>query len=289
MNIKQRTISEVVKISGIGLHSGRDAVMEIHPAGVDFGVQFLRMDVSPTEGIRGSYCNVENTVLSTSVVNNGIEVKTIEHFFSALFGLGIDNVLVKIYGSELPILDGSADEFYRKMEKAGIKEQSKDRVYIEILKEVFVNDKGKEAYLLPHNGTRFEFTIDYGNAYIDKTPSEAVYDFERDSYKDVVSVARTFGFEREINYLKEQNLIRGGNLANAIVVGEDYILNEGGLRLENEFAMHKILDAIGDMYLINHQFIGVYKGNKSGHRLNNKLARELMSDKNNFKYTTKKA
>lgn len=285
--MKQKTIKKPVVINGIGLHSGKNTKMEVFPAGENFGVKFIRMDVSPNECIDAYYNNVQNTMLATSVVHNGIEVKTIEHFFSALFGLGIDNVLVRVYGPEIPILDGSSQVFIDKLLESGIETQSEDRVYIKILKEVTIKDEDKVATLKPYEGTKFEFEIDYKNDYIDATPSYAVYEMGINDFVEDVSKARTFGFEKEINYLKKENLIMGGSLENAIVVGDNNILNEGGLRTKDEFVKHKILDAIGDIYLLNHQIIGAYYGVKSGHRLNNKLLRKLMNDESNFEFVTK--
>lgn len=284
--MKQKTIKKPVTIRGIGLHSGKTTKMEIHPAGENFGVKFIRMDVSPNECIDAYYNNVQNTILATSVVHNGIEIRTIEHFFSALFGLEIDNILVKVYGPEIPILDGSSQVFVDELSKVGIKEQNEDRVFIRILKEVEVHDEDKWAKLIPYEGTKFDFEIDYKNKYIDKTPSFTSYEFGIDHYGNDISTARTFGFEKEINYLKKENLIMGGSLNNAIVVGDDHILNETGLRMEDEFVKHKILDALGDIYLLNHQIIGLYSGFKSGHRLNNLLLRKLMSDETNYEFTT---
>ena len=280
--MNQHTICNIIKINGIGLHSGKECFIEIHPSSENTGINFERMDISPPKIIKATYKNVQNTMLSTSIVDDGIEIKTIEHLFSAFAGLKIDNVLVKIFGSEIPILDGSSKIFVEKLLKSGIKEQNSKRFYLKINKHIKVVVNDKFAEINPYNGTRFEFRISYNNAYINNTPNIASFDFKKDNFEKDVSIARTFGFQYEIDFLKKENLINGGSLENAIVVAENNIINKGGLRIPDEFVKHKILDAIGDMYLLNYPIVGMYYGYKSGHQLNNLLARKIMSDPDNY-------
>lgn len=281
--MKQRTIKRNIIINGIGLHSGKKSKIEILPASENTGVNFIRYDVSPNELIEGKYYNVQNTMLATSIVHNGVEIKTIEHLFSALSGLYIDNVLIKVHGPEVPILDGSAKIFVEEILKAGILEQKENRKFIKVKKDVFVKQDDAFAKLTPYNGTKFNFRINYNNKVIDQTPSEVRFILSEDNFISDISNARTFGFEKEIEHLKKENLILGGSLDNAIVVTENGILNKDGLRRHDEFVKHKVLDAIGDIYLSGHQILGAYDGYKSGHRLNNLLIRKLMTtDPDNF-------
>ncbi len=281
--MKQRTIKRNIIINGIGLHSGKKSKIEILPASENTGVNFIRYDVSPNELIEGKYYNVQNTMLATSIVHNGVEIKTIEHLFSALSGLYIDNVLIKVHGPEVPILDGSAKIFVEEILKAGILEQKANRKFIKVKKEIFVKQDDAFAKLTPYDGSKFNFRINYNNKIIDQTPSEVSFILSEDNFISDISNARTFGFEREIEHLKKENLILGGSLDNAIVVTENGILNKDGLRRHDEFVKHKVLDAIGDIYLSGHQILGAYDGYKSGHRLNNLLVRKLMTtDPDNF-------
>lgn len=284
--MKQKTIKNKIFIEGIGLHSGKICQVEIDPAPVDSGINFVRYDICPNEKIKGLYNNVQNTMLATSIVKNGIEIKTIEHLFSALSGLHIDNALIRVHGPEVPILDGSATIFVDKIKEAGVLEQSKVRKYLKVKREILVKQDDAFAKLSPYDGTKFNFRIDYNNKFIDKTPSVATFIFEGENFIEEISSARTFGFEKEINYLKKENLIMGGSLDNAILVGEDYVLNEDGLRMPDEFVRHKILDAIGDIYLSGYQMFAEYDGYKSGHRLNNLLLRKLMSEPENYEIIT---
>lgn len=281
--MKQRTIKKNIIINGIGLHSGKKSKIEILPASENTGINFIRYDVSPNELIEGKYYNVQNTMLATSIVHNGVEIKTIEHLFAALSGLYLDNVLVKVHGPEVPILDGSAKIFIEEILKAGILEQKENRKFIRVKKEVFVKQDDAFAQLTPYEGTKFNFRINYNNRVIDETPSEVSFILNKDNFISDISNARTFGFEKEIAHLKKENLILGGSLDNAIVVTENGILNKDGLRRHDEFVKHKVLDAIGDIYLSGHQILGAYDGYKSGHRLNNLLIRKLMTtDPDNF-------
>lgn len=283
----QRTIKNIINIEGVGLHSGKICKLEIHPANENEGLNFIRIDVCPNEKIKAVYNNVQNTMLATSIVQNGIEIKTIEHLFAALSGLQIDNALIIVDGPEIPILDGSSRIFVEKILETGIVVQNSPRKYLVVKKEVCVRQDDAVAKLVPYSGSKFSFKINYNNVFIDKTPSYSSIILENTAdFIEQISDARTFGFEKEINYLKSLNLIIGGSLENAIVVQDDSILNNDGLRMEDEFVKHKILDAIGDLYLSGFPILGAYEGHKSGHRLNNELLRALMSDPSNFEITT---
>lgn len=284
--MRQKTIKDNIFIEGVGLHSGKICQVEIEPAETDSGINFIRYDISPEEKIKGIYNNVQNTMLATSIVKNGIEIKTIEHLFSALSGLHIDNALIRVHGPEIPILDGSANIFVEKIKEAGIVEQSAVRKYLKVKKDILVKQDDAFAKLSPYDGSKFNFRIDYNNKFIDSTPSVATFIFQGENFIEEVANARTFGFEKEINYLKKVNLILGGSLDNAIVVRDEDVLNEEGLRMPDEFVKHKILDAIGDIYLSGYQILAEYDGYKSGHRLNNLLLRKLMSEPDNFEIVT---
>lgn len=276
--MKQKTINVPISLIGKGLHSGVVSKIKLRPADENTGIMFIRKDINPEQHIKGMYYYVENTNLTTSIVKDGIEIKTIEHLYSALAGLSIDNIIIEIDGPEIPIMDGSSTPFLFAIKAAGIKIQDEDRKFVRIKKEIKVTDGDKIALLMPFNGTKATFEINYDNNFISSTPQKAVFDASKDSYLHTISRARTFGFEKDVVKLKEMNCILGGSLDNAILVSEDKIINNDGLRFKDEFVKHKLLDAIGDLYLLNHQIIGEYYGFKSGHTLNNRLLRSLMED-----------
>lgn len=282
--MKQKTIRNSITIKGKGLHSGLTSIVKFKPAEENTGIVFIRNDVNPEKYIKGIYSNVENTVLTTAIVKDGIEVKTIEHLYSALAGLEIDNLIIEINGPEIPIMDGSSNPFIFALKSAGIKSQGINRRFIKILKEVKIIEFDKIALVRPYNGTKITFEIDYKNNFIDSTPQKASFDSSVDSYLHTISRARTFGFEKDVEFLKKMNYILGGTLDNAILVDDNKIINKEGLRSADEFVKHKLLDAIGDLYLLNHQIIGEYYGFKSGHRLNNMLLRALMDDNSAWEY-----
>ena len=282
--MQQRTIFNSITLKGIGLHSGIKTKVTLRPAEPNTGINFVRTDISPNKFIAGIFSNVEHTMLATQLAKDGIEIKTIEHLYSALAGLNIDNILIEIDGPEVPIMDGSSAPFIFALKAAGIKEQNAYRKFIKIKKDIIVKDGDKFASFTPFNGTRATFEINYNNKLIDSTPQKAMFDSEKDSYIHTLSRARTFGFAKDVNILINNNCILGGNLENAILVNEDSVLNAEGLRLNDEFVKHKLLDAIGDLYLLNHQFIGEYHGYKSGHTLNNKLINALMSDQEAWEF-----
>lgn len=281
----QRTIRTVVSLKGVGLHSGVQSKLTLRPAPANTGFIFVRKDVNPEKVIEGLYFNVQNTMLTTALVENGIEIKTIEHLYSALAGLAIDNLILEIDGPEIPIMDGSSRPFIFALESAGIQTLPEKRKFVKIKKEISVVEGDKIALLKPYDGTKATFEINYNNKIIDSTPQKAVFDAQLDSYTHTISRARTFGFEKDVQSLKQMNCILGGTLENAILVGDENILNQDGLRVNDEFVRHKLLDAIGDLYLLGYQIIGEYYGFKSGHTLNNKLLRALMADKDAWEYT----
>lgn len=281
----QKSIKTPITLTGVGLHSGVKSKLTLKPAPENTGIMFTRKDVNPEKTIKGVYYNVHNTTLTTALIKDGIEIKTIEHLYSALAGLAIDNLHIEIEGPEIPIMDGSSKPFIFAIQSAGIEIQTAKRTFVKILKEVSVKEDDKIALLKPYNGSKATFEIQYDNKIIDSTPQIAVFDSAIDSYMHSISRARTFGFEKDVEALKQKNCILGGSLENAILVNEQDILNEDGLRLKDEFVRHKLLDAIGDLYVLGNQIIGEYYGFKSGHTLNNKLLRTLMADQDAWTYT----
>lgn len=282
--MQQRSIVNSITLKGVGLHSGIQTRITLKPAEPDTGINFIRKDISPEKMIPGIFNNVEHTMLATQISKDGIEIKTVEHLYSALAGLNIDNILVEIDGPEVPIMDGSSSPFIFALKAAGIKEQNAYRKFIRIKKEVIVRDGDKFASFTPFEGTKATFEIQYNNKLVNSTPQKAVFNSNEDSYIHTLSRARTFGFTKDVNILINNKCILGGSLDNAILVNEDSVLNTEGLRLSDEFVKHKLLDAIGDLYLLNHQFIGEYYGYKSGHTLNNKLINALMEDQEAWEF-----
>lgn len=280
----QKTINVPMSIIGKGLHSGITSKVTFKPAVANTGIIFIRNDINPKKNIKGIYSSVENTNLTTAIIKDNIEVKTIEHLYSALFGLAIDNLIIEINGPEIPIMDGSSTPFLFALEAAGIRVQDENRKLIKIKKEIKVVDGDKIALLKPYNGTKITFEINYENDFINSTPQIAVFDLGKDSYLHTISRARTFGFEKDVENLRKNNHILGGTLDNAILVSDNHIINKDGLRFNDEFVRHKLLDAIGDLYLLNHQVVGEYYGFKSGHTLNNKLLRTLMEDRDAWEF-----
>jgi UDP-3-O-[3-hydroxymyristoyl] N-acetylglucosamine deacetylase len=285
--IAQRTLKNVVRATGVGLHSGDTVYLTLRPAPENHGIQFKRVDLDPPELIRANADSVSQTTLSTCLSSpDGAQVSTVEHLLSALSGMGIDNVLVECNAPELPIMDGSASPFVFLIQSAGVREQTAPREYIRITHIVEVEHGGKVARLEPFNGFRITFSIDFDHPVVDQGECKTVVDIDEASFIREVSRARTFGFMRDLDYLKANNLARGGSMANAIVVGEDRILNDDGLRQNDEFVKHKVLDALGDLYLAGRPIIGHYSGNRSGHALNNRLLRQLFADPSNYEVVT---
>ncbi len=283
--IKQRTPKKVIQATGVGLHSGEKVLLTLRPAPINTGIVFRRTDLDPIVEIPASYENVSDTMLCTTLQQQGVKVATVEHLLSACAGLGIDNAYVEINAPELPIMDGSAAPFVFLIQSAGIREQSAAKRFIRILKPIRVEDKDKFAQFLPHNGYRVSFTIEYDHPVFNDKPQSATFDFSTTSYVKEVCRARTYGFLSDYEKLRENDLAKGGSLDNAVVVDTYRVLNEDGLRFRDEFVKHKVLDAIGDLYLLGSGLIGEFQGFKSGHELNNKLLRALMLHQDAWEYT----
>ena len=279
---KQQTIGSEFNLNGIGLHSGKKVNISIEPAGVNSGIKFIRTDLKKNNTIDALWSNVSSTNLCTTISNNkGVSVSTIEHLMSALSGMHIDNVNVLIDSVEVPIMDGSSLPFVQQIEDRGILTQNLDRKIIIVNQPVEVSNNGSYAKIKPNNQFSIDFEIDFESHLINKQACQL--QLINGNYKSDISSARTFGFEKDVDYLRKNGLALGGSLDNAVVVGEHNILNKEGLRFNDEFVRHKILDFIGDLYLAGNPIQGYFYGSKSGHFLNNQLLRKLFSDKNNYK------
>ncbi|MBL4797496.1 MAG: UDP-3-O-acyl-N-acetylglucosamine deacetylase [Oleispira sp.] len=273
--MRQRTLKNTIRATGVGLHSGEKVYLTLKPAPVDHGIVFRRVDLEPIVDIQAKATNVGETTMSTTLVQDGVRVDTVEHLLSAMAGLGIDNAIVELSAQEVPIMDGSAGPFVFLIQSAGISEQSKAKRFIRIKKKVEVREGDKIASFVPYNGFKVTFEIDFDHPAFKQSAQKASLDFSTTSFVKEVSRARTFGFMKDIEFLRSKNLALGGSVNNAIVVDEYRVVNEDGLRYEDEFVKHKILDAVGDLYLLGHSLIGEFIGFKSGHGLNNKLLRAL--------------
>ena len=277
--IKQRTLKNAIRATGVGLHTGKKVLLTLRPALPNTGVIFRRVDLDPPAEIRACPENVGDTRLSTTLVKGKIRISTVEHLLSALAGFGIDNAYVDLSASEVPIMDGSAGPFVFLIQSAGVVEQNAPKHFIRIKEKVRVTDKDKWAMFEPFNGFKVGFTIQFDHPIFNDKNSQAEIDFSTTSFVKEVSRARTFGFMRDVELLREKNLALGGSLDNAVVVDDYRILNDDGLRYEDECVKHKILDAIGDLYLLGHSLIGSFTGYKSGHELNNRLLKKLLANK----------
>ena len=275
--IKQRTLRNSIRATGVGLHTGKKVYLTLRPAPVDTGIVFRRVDLDSAVEIPAHANNVGDTTLSTTLVKGDVRISTVEHLLSAMAGLGIDNAYVEMNASEVPIMDGSAGPFVFLLQSAGIEEQPAAKKFIRIKREVRVDDGDKFASFLPRNGFKVSFTIDFDHPVFRGRPACAEVDFCSTSFVREVSRARTFGFMHEMENLRSQGLAQGGSVDNAIVVDDYRIVNEDGLRYEDEFVRHKVLDAIGDLYLLGNSLIGEFRAHKSGHALNNMLLRELVA------------
>lgn len=275
--IKQRTLKNVIRATGVGLHTGKKVYLTLRPAPVETGIVFRRIDLDPPVEIKASPENVGDTSLSTTLVSGEARISTVEHLLSAIAGLGIDNAYVDVSAPEVPIMDGSAGPFVFLVQSAGIIEQNAPKKFIRITKAVEIKEEDKWARFDPFDGFKVGFTIDFDHPVFQAGPQKAELDFSTTSFVKEVSRSRTFGFMRDFETLRSKNLALGGSLDNSIAVDDHRILNEDGLRYEDEFVKHKILDAIGDLYLLGHSLIGAFSGYKSGHALNNKLLRQLVS------------
>jgi len=275
--LRQRTLKNVIRATGVGLHSGEKVYLTLRPAPVDAGIVFRRVDLDPVAEIPARADLVTETMLCTGLSRDAGKVMTVEHLMSALAGLGIDNAYVDLSAPEVPIMDGSAGPFVFLLQSAGIAEQQAAKRFIRIREPVEVRDGDKVARFEPHDGFRIGFTVEFAHPAIPASLSRAEVDFSTTSYVKEVSRARTFGFMRDLEFMRERNLGLGGSMDNAIVLDEFRVLNEDGLRYADEFVRHKILDAVGDLYLAGRPIIGAFEGFKSGHALNNKLVRALLA------------
>jgi UDP-3-O-[3-hydroxymyristoyl] N-acetylglucosamine deacetylase len=280
--IKQRTLQRPISASGIGLHTGKKVNFTLLPAAPNTGVVFRRVDLSPAFDLPARAEHVLETTLSTTLVIGDVKMSTIEHLMSAFAGLGIDNVIVEIDAEEVPIMDGSAAPFVFLIQNAGVEEQGVAKKFIRVKKKVSVEVDGKKAELLPHEGFKMAFEIDFDHPVLKATRLDCEIDFSKTSFADAIGRARTFGFTHEIEYLRSKGLVQGGSVDNAIVVDEYRILNEGGLRYDDEFVRHKILDAVGDLYTAGYSLLADFRAYKSGHHLNNLVLRELFAQEDAY-------
>jgi len=284
--IRQRTLKNEIRATGVGLHTGRKVFLTLRPAPVDHGIVFRRVDLNPAVEICAKAENVGDTTLSTTLVSGDVRISTVEHLLSAMAGLGIDNAIVEVSADEVPIMDGSAGPFVFLIQSAGIQEQNAPKKFIRIKKDVTVAAGDKTASFKPFNGFKVSFSIDFDHPVFNDRKLDASIDFSSTSFVKEVSRARTFGFMHEIEYLRSKGLVKGGSVNNAIVIDKYRILNEDGLRYEDEFVKHKILDAIGDLYLLGYSLVGEYQAYKSGHGLNNQSIRELLKRKDAWEMVT---
>ncbi len=284
--LRQRTVKQLIRTTGIGLHSGTKVELTLRPAAPDTGIVFRRVDLDEPVDLRASAIDVGDTRMASTLQKGDVKVSTVEHLMSACAGLGIDNLYVDVSASEIPIMDGSAGSFVFLLQSAEIEEQPVAKKFIRVLKPVEVREADKNgekwARLSPHNGFKLKFSIDFNHPAIDATGQECEIDFADTSYVSEIARARSFGFMHEAEMLRSAGLGQGGSLDNIIVMDEYRILNHDGLRYADEFVKHKILDAIGDLYLIGHPLIAAYAAHKSGHGLNNKLLRALLADESAY-------
>ncbi len=274
--IRQRTLKNVIRASGVGIHTGEKVFMTLRPAAVNTGIVFRRVDLEPIVEVKAAATLVGDTSMSTTLVDQGVRVATVEHLLSALAGMGIDNAYVDLSAAEVPIMDGSAGPVVFLIQSAGIEEQLAAKRFIRVTRPVEVKQDDKWARFDPHNGFRVSFKIDFNHPVFSSHTSFAAVDFSTTSFLKEIARARTFGFMRDLEMLRNRNLVLGGSMDNAVVLDDYRVLNEDGLRYKDEFVKHKVLDAIGDLYLTGHSLIGAFSGYKSGHGLNNLLVRALL-------------
>ncbi len=282
--IRQRTLKNMIRATGVGLHTGEKVYLTLRPAAPDTGIVFRRIDLNPPVEIKAEPYAVGDTRLSSCLQKDGVRVQTVEHLMSALAGLGVDNVYIELTAAEVPIMDGSAGPFVFLLQSAGIEEQKALKTFIRVLRSVEVRDGDKWVRFDPHRGFKLDLSIDFDHPVLERSSQSVCVDFSTTSYVKEVSRARTFGFMQEVEWMREQGLALGGSLDNAIVMDEYRVLNSDGLRYEDEFVKHKVLDAIGDLYLLGHPLIGAFSGHKSGHALNNLLLRRLMEAREAWEY-----
>ncbi|MGF1906620.1 UDP-3-O-acyl-N-acetylglucosamine deacetylase [Aliivibrio salmonicida] len=285
--IRQRTLKSIVQMTGVGLHSGRKVTLTLRPAAANTGVIYRRTDLNPPVDFPADPESIRDTMLCTALVNDdGVRISTVEHLNAALAGVGIDNVVIEVDAPEIPIMDGSASPFVYLLQSAGIEELNTAKKFIRIKKPVRIEDGDKWAEIRPYNGFRLDFTIDFNHPAIESDDQKLVFEFSSQSFIKDISRARTFGFMRDFEYLQSQNLCLGGSFDCAIVLDDYRILNEDGLRFENEFVTHKVLDAVGDLYMCGHSILGELSAYKPGHALNNQLLRAVLADQEAWEWTT---
>lgn len=274
--LRQRTLRNPIRATGVGLHTGHKVYMTLKPGPMDSGIVFRRVDLDQPVEIFARAENVGETTLSTTLVQDNVRISTVEHLMSAIAGLGIDNAIVELSSDEVPIMDGSAGPFVFLIQSAGVQEQDAPKKFIRIKQPLLVQDEDKWARFDPYDGFKVSFGIDFDHPIFDAGKQVASIDFSTTSFVKEVSRARTFGFMRDIESLRSRDLALGGSMDNAVVLDDYRVLNSEGLRYDDEFVRHKILDAIGDLYLLGHSLIGSFTGYKSGHALNNRLLRQLL-------------
>lgn len=284
--LKQRTLKKAISATGVGLHNGEKVTLTLRPAAPDTGIVFKRVDLPQPNEIKATPQAVNDTRLCSALEENGARVATVEHLMSALAGLGIDNVYIDVTASEIPIMDGSSGPFVFLLQEAGIAEQAAAKKFIRVKKTVEVVEGDKWVRFEPYHGFKIDFTIQFSHPVFEHSGNNVKIDFAADSYIKEISRARTFGFMHEVEYLRSNGLARGGSLDNAIVLDEYRVLNSDGLRYDNEFAKHKVLDAIGDLYMLGHPILGAFYAYKSGHAMNNHLLRALMQDETAWEFVT---
>ncbi len=288
--LKQRTIKKMVRTTGVGLHSGTKVELILRPAPTDSGIVFCRVDLKPPVELPASAIGVGDTRMASTLEKEGVKVSTVEHLMSACAGLGIDNLIIEVTAEEIPIMDGSASSFVYLLQQAGLREQSAAKKFLRVLRPIEVREgtgaDEKWARLSPYHGFKLEFFIEFNHPAVDGTGQTASVDFAMDSYVREIARARTFGFMQDVETLRGIGLARGGSLENAIVLDEYRILNPDGLRYENEFVRHKILDAIGDLYLVGYPLLASYVAHKSGHKMNNQLLRALLDQPDAYDIVT---
>lgn len=284
--IRQRTLKTAFETIGIGLHSGRKVKLALRPAPVDTGIVFRRIDLNPPVSIKAEPERVNDTRMATTLDRENVKISTIEHLMSALSGMGIDNCYVEVDNAEIPIMDGSGASFVFLIKAAGVVEQDAPRKFVRIKKTVDIHADDKWASLEPYDGYKLSFAIDFGHPAIDATAQFVEVDFEQNTYMNDVAKARTFGFVNDLEMLRSYGLAQGGTLDNAVVMDDYHVLNPDGLRSNDEFAKHKLLDAMGDLYVLGHPLIAHYKAFKSGHDLNNKLLRKVLADPESWEFVT---
>jgi UDP-3-O-[3-hydroxymyristoyl] N-acetylglucosamine deacetylase len=282
--IRQRTLNNTIRATGVGLHSGEKVYLTLKPAPINSGIVFRRTDLDPVVDIPANALQVGETTLSTTLVKDHARVDTVEHLLSAMAGLGIDNAIVELSAQEVPIMDGSSGPFVFLLQSAGIAEQDAPKRFIRIKRKIEVCEGDKVASFVPYNGFKVSFEIDFDHPVFKQSIQKASLDFSSTSYVKEVSRARTFGFTKDLEYMRSKNLALGGSVKNAIVVDDYRVLNEDGLRYDDELVKHKILDAVGDLYLLGHSLIGEFIGHKSGHGLNNRLLRELLQHEDAWEF-----